>query len=152
MSTVRAPAAPVRSRIYEKIIWEALRARRYTFLADLVADVKRRCAELRIPYAHHEVDDALAAMGDKVTRELQPAAGPERSRSLNENPAPGLTREEAAACVARISARVKAVPAAPKVIPNARPLTDREADKRAALRVVMQAIREQAQRCEDVER
>lgn len=133
-----------------------LRARRYDSIAELVADAKDRCVALRLPYGHHEVDEAVAAMRERVHRELRPTevvSLPDRATvgAAEPTPAPGLTREEATAWLARIGAMVKAVPAAPKVIPNARPLTAREADKRAALRVLAQAIRDQAQRCEDVE-
>jgi hypothetical protein len=82
MPAARAPAAPGRSRIYEKIIRETLRAEACESVAELVAAVKERCARARVPYQHHEVDDALAAMGDSVTRLLAPGtqAKPEVTR------------------------------------------------------------------------
>jgi hypothetical protein len=143
MRTVRAPATPVRSRIYEKIIWETVRAQAYASFAELVADVKVRCAELRVPYRHHEIDEALAAMGDKVTRELAPL---ERGgKTGSDSTVPPLTHDEAAAVLRHLHAR-------PKVVPPARPVTPREADKRGAARVLAQAILDAVARCEEAER
>jgi hypothetical protein len=142
MRTVRAPATPVRSRIYEKIIWETVRAQAYASFAELVADVKVRCAQLRVPYRHHEIDDALAAMGEKVSSRL--VSGDRADRPDRPAPTP-LTRDEAAAILARLKA-------APKVVPAARPVTPREADKRGAARVLAQAILDAVARCEEAER
>jgi len=141
--TVRAPAAPVRSRIYEKLIWDTVRSQPYESFAELVAAVKDRCARLRVPYHQHEVDDALARMGDKVTNALQPLPGPQPAGpALPPDP---LTKAEARAILARLSA-------IPRAMPAARPATDREADRRGAARVVAQAILDAVARCEDAER
>lgn len=143
----RAPAAPVRSHIYEKIIWEMLRESAPESIAELVAAVKDRCARLRVPYHHHEIDDALAAMGDKVTRELRPPA----SRHVERAPdPPPLSRAEATAALAAIAAKVGALPPI-KPMPRAVVLTPRQHDKRRALGIVMQAVKDQVAVCEAAE-
>jgi hypothetical protein len=70
MRTVRAPAAPGRSRIYEKIISSALQARTYDSIAELVEDVKCECARLRLPYANHEIDQAITVMRERLQRDI----------------------------------------------------------------------------------
>jgi hypothetical protein len=72
MSTYRSPAAPGRSRIYEKIISDALREQQWESIAELVEDVKIRCARLRIAYAHGELHDAIAAMHARVNAAVGP--------------------------------------------------------------------------------
>jgi hypothetical protein len=154
MRTVRAPAAPVRSRIYEKIIWDTLKSERCATFAELVEAVKVRCATLRIPYDHHEIDDALAAMGEKVTKELDTPVA-QRTQEVEPAPSPALSRAEAANILGRLRAHPKLASvahAAPKPMPNARPLTLSEADKRAALRVLAQAILDAAARAEALEK
>jgi hypothetical protein len=136
---IRAPAAPGRSRIYEKIIRETLRAEACESVAELVAAVKARCARARVPYQHHEIDDALAAMGDSVTRELRtprPAMPPVRAEA-----AP-LNQAEAIAALADLRAKLGPLPAL-KPMATVHVLTPRQDDKRRALAVVMQAIQAQ---------
>ena len=140
MRRIRSPAAPERSRIYEKIISDLLHERAYELIAELVADTKERCARLRIPYEHHEIDEALTVMRERLQREVVTPPAPGRSELA---PTP-LTRDEAAAILARLKV-------APKVVPMVRELTPREADRRAAARVVAQAILDAVARCEDVE-
>jgi len=147
--TIRSPAAPGRSRIYEKLIRDTARVERCESIADLVAAVKARCARLRIPYGRHELDDAFAAMGDDVCALLVPAR---TVHPVTPPPPAPLSHGEAVALLARVRAQCGMPAAAPKVIPAARPLTLREDDRRRALRIVAQAIRDQAQRCDDVER
>jgi hypothetical protein len=143
MRTVRAPAAPVRSRIYEKIIWDSLRAAAYASFAELVEDVKIRCARLRIPYRDHEIDDAIAAMGDKVTRELAPL---ERGgKTGSDSTVPPLTHDEAVAVLRRLHARPKAVPVVLVLPPE-------QVDRARAFAMVVQGIREQKAVCAALER
>jgi hypothetical protein len=149
MRTVRAPAAPVRSRIYEKLIWDTLRSGRYDSFAELVAEVKIRCARLRVPYRDHEIDDALAAMGDKVTRELGPMAG----RSAPTPEAAPLSRAEAADAYANLRARLGVTnsPCGPKVVPAVPVVSARQADRARAFALVVQGIRAQTAVCRALE-
>jgi hypothetical protein len=151
-STVRAPAAPVRSRIYEKLIWDTLRSGRYDSFAELVAEVKIRCARLRVPYRDHEIDDALAAMGDKVTRELGPAAGEATERQATSTPPP-LTKAEAAAAIANLLVRLGVTnsPCGPKVVPAVPVVSARQADRARAFALVVQGIRAQTAVCRALE-
>lgn len=146
MPTYRAPATPVYSRIYEKIIWDTLKSRRWASLDDLVDACKRCCAQLRVSYRDHELDEAFARMGDKVTRELAPEPKPVAPRTPEPPP---LSRAEAAAALEQLRQRFGTV--APKAIPHARPLTVREDDRRRSARVLAEAILDQVARCEAAE-
>jgi hypothetical protein len=146
--SVRAPAATVRSRIYEKLIWDTLRSRQFESFADLIAEVKVRCARLRVSYQRHELDDALAAMGEKVTRELRPpTAG--RAAPMPE-PAP-LTRAEAAAALTSLRARLGVPTIAPKVVPAVPMVSARQAVRARAFALVVQGIRAQTAVCRELE-
>jgi hypothetical protein len=147
MRTVRAPAAPVRSRIYEKLIWDTLRSGRYDSFADLVAEVKIRCARLRVPYRDHEIDDAIAAMGDKVTRELGPIAG----RTAPTPEAAPATTAEAMAALANVQARLGVPRVAAKVMPAVPMVSARQADRARAFALVVQGIRAQTAVCRALE-
>jgi hypothetical protein len=148
MSAVRSPASPVRSRIYEKLIWDTLRSGRYDSFAQLVADVKVRCARLRVPYHQHEVDAALAAMGDKVTRELTP---PTAGRTAPKpEPAPA-TRAEAVAALDNLRARLGVPKVTPKAMPAAPLVSDRQADRARAFAFVVQGIKAQTAVCRALE-
>lgn len=146
-STVRAPAAPVRSRIYEKLIWDTLRSGRYDSFAELVADVKIRCARLRVPYRDHEIDDAIAVMGDKVTRELGPIAG----RTVTTQEDAPLTKAEAAWALDNVRALLRVPNARPKVVPAVPVVSIRQADRARAFALVVQGIRATTAACRALE-
>jgi hypothetical protein len=69
MSAIRSPAAPGSARLYKKIIRDVLHEVRPDSFAELIGEVKDRCARYRIPY-WPEVDRALADMHEDIRRAL----------------------------------------------------------------------------------
>lgn len=110
--------------------------------------IKDAIARLRLDYPRpHEITAAMKAV---THAHVKPPPPPPRAPAPAPSSPPPLTRDEAIRLRAEICKRV-GVAAAPKAMPAARVLTAREADRRRALQIVAQAIRDQAAVCDRVE-
>lgn len=130
--------------VYRKIVAEVLGAEQFSMLAELTEAVKLRCAKLKIPYTDGQVQCAIALMGDKRFN----AQVPPRYAELVQCSAPHepLTRAEAAGILARLNAQSLV-----RSIPEVEMITQHEADKRIAAKIVATEIVESIARCEQAE-
>jgi hypothetical protein len=107
-------------------------------------DAKQRCADWGLPYRPDEFHAAVA----RVLPRLPFAPDPCRAEMVATGTAQeALSRAEAAAALSRFGAA-----GVMRHMPEVRPLTPREVDRRRALAVVAQAIVAQIDICETVER
>lgn len=129
--------------VYLAIISDALKAERYTHLADLVEDVKVRCAKLRIPYSDGQVQAAIARLDDERLR----LEVPQKYTELLDDGRGGepLTPAEAAGWMVKLGAIAKTIPNVPSLTPH-------QAAAHRASEIVAREIIESIQRCEDAER
>jgi hypothetical protein len=106
--------------------------------------VKVRCAKLGLPYLDGQVQRAIALIGSKRFE----AQVPQRSQELVQQGTPHepLTRAEAAGILASLGAQ-RIV----RSIPEVERITQHEADKRAAAKIVAAEILESVARCEKAE-
>jgi hypothetical protein len=121
--------------------------------------IKITLAKRRLAYPKpHVLSDAM----DRVARALPvggltgpavltvPLSG---STGTTEHTSRPLSHAESVAALSHLRERFGPLPAMkPRAMPNARPLTAREADRRGALRIVAQAIEAQVAACEEAER
>jgi hypothetical protein len=116
-------------------------------LPDLIEVAKLRCAELKIPYRHPEFHAAVSRIIPRV-----PFTPPKGKEELFETTTQGqgLNRSESAAAIALLRTHGLTVPM--HHMPEVKPLTSRQVSAHNALRIVAQAIRDQVQVCEDVEK
>jgi hypothetical protein len=130
--------------IYTKVISDVLRDARFDLYAEFVEAVKVRCANLLLPYHEGQVQRALTLMGGaRFERQVPP-----RSQELvhvggRHEP---LTRAEAAGILASLGAQRMV-----KSIPEVERITQHEADKRIAAKMVVAEIIESIHRCEQLE-
>jgi len=131
--------------IYRRIVSDTLRTEEFTTVADLCEAVKCRCVRLNVPYRDGQVQAAIASMGDKrITLGV-----PRKYAELLEESAPHqpLSQAEAAGILAQLGAQgfVRSISEVPMI-------TQREADKRVAAKMVVAEMLESIQRCEELER
>lgn len=130
--------------IYVKVISDVLKEKPFEMYAELVESVKVRCAKLGLPYLDGQVQRAIALIGSKRFE----AQVPRRSQELVQQGAPHepLTRAEAAGILASLGAQ-RIV----RSIPEVERITQHEADKRIAAKMVVAEIIESIHRCEQLE-
>lgn len=137
-----AEVTPHRS-VYLALISAALKTETFTCLADLIEDVKVRCAKLRLPYADGQVQAAIARLDDKRL-----ALQWDRHLNLIEEgvgDAP-MTHAEAAGWMARLGGIAKTMSDVPMR------LNRREHDSIVLIRKLKAASRDSARRCRELER
>lgn len=136
-----AEATPHRS-VYLAIVSAALKVEKFACLADLVEEVKVRCAKLKLPYADGQVQAAIARLDDKRLA-LEWDRHPEL---LDEGrgDAP-MTRAEAAGWMARLGGIAKPMPSVPK-------FTRKQADSLRVIKQIAALTIDQIARCEEAER
>lgn len=129
--------------VYLAIVSAALKAERFTHIADLIEVVKCRCAKLKIPYSDGQVQAAIARLDDQ---RLAIQAAPKFERVLDEGrDHQPLTRAEAAGWMAKLGAIAK-------VIPNGPRFTRRQADSLLVVQKLAAAAVDSIERCEALER
>lgn len=134
----------VNRSVYLAIVSAALKAERFTHMADLIEEVKVRCASLKIDYSAGQVHAAIARLDDgrlgiqtpkKIAELLDEGHGSEP-----------LTRAEAAGWMAKLGAIAKSIPNGPR-------FTRRQADGLLVIKnVYAPAALESIARCEEYER
>lgn len=134
--------------LYKKLISVVLREQHPATFADLVEDVKCRCARLRLPYGHGQIDDAIAGMGYRVADALQPVPDAQRRVEVKEANR-GLTRVESRAAMRQVLACAGTVQAGMRVMPPAAPSLPRDVVQR--LQLLKDAIETAAARVADLE-
>jgi len=130
--------------IYTKVISDVLNEGQFEMYAELLEAVKVRCAKLKLPYLDGQVHRAFALIGNSRFEKQVPR----RSQELVQRGAPHepLTRAEAAGIVASLGAQRMV-----RSIPEVERITEHEAAKRAAAKIVAAEIIESIARCEKVE-
>lgn len=133
-------------RLYLKIVSDALREGSYTMLADLIEEVKCRCARARIPYADGQVHTAIARL-DRDKRLAFQFDPPPQPRVINiGREGEPLTHAEAAGWMAKLGAIAKTIPNVPR-------FTRRQADGLLVIKTMLApAVLESIARCEKYER
>jgi hypothetical protein len=130
--------------LYARVVSGVIAEGRWTELTEVVEEAKSRCAQYGLPYRHVEFQAAVSQLLPRV-----PFTPPPAKAELFDASKPGqpLTHAEACGVLARL--------AAARLIhhmPRARVLTVRDLERRRALQIVAQAIRDQVATCEAVER
>ena len=120
--------------------------------ADLTEELKCRLAKLKIPYRDDWIGDAIARLGKGGQCPLIPRVPSERQRLVERPPEPEIiSRGEAERLYNRLMSRVKRDGL--KAMPTPRkPVSVRTNDRAKATRMIWQAILDQIQVCEAVER
>lgn len=138
-------------RIYKKILSDCLRERRFDSIADLVEEVKGRCARLRLPYASGQITDAINSMGNRIDEAIAspPSRHDEWQPKPDERP---LNPQEALAALRHVLEKNPHVKAGLRTMPKVRMITRHEAAQRAALSVVAQAMVDVTAQHDDIER
>lgn len=135
----------VNRSVYLAIVSAALKAERFTCLADLIEEVKVRCAKLKIDYSAGQVQAAIARMDEGQRLGIQAPRKIVELLDEGRDNAP-LTRAEAAGWMAKLGAIVKSIPSGPR-------FTRRQADGLLVIKnVYAPAAIESIQRCEEYER
>lgn len=129
--------------VYARVVSSVLAEGRYQDIADILEEAKRRCVTLKIPFHPSRFHAAAARLIPRF-----PFTPPAQDAPLYKTAAPHepIGRAEAAGILARLG-----VACVIKHMPEVRPLTPRERDKRGALVIVAQAILDQVRRCEEAE-
>lgn len=129
--------------IYIRVLSEVIQELPEAEFSDVIEEAKQRCASRKIHLHPDRFNAAVARVNGRVA--FRP---PERSRELyevSEDNQP-LTRAEAAGLMQKLGGF-----AAIKHMPDAKPVSERQYARLKALRIVMEAIADQTQRCEDAE-
>lgn len=137
------------SRLIARIVWEALKAERFETLADLTAEVKTRCARLRLRVTADDLNEAYTLVESNTPL----IALPQRERLAVESPDAGipLSAVDARAVLADIRTRLGTAVQV-KDIPSPAPAIDpRRVDRAKALRLVAGEIKAAAERCDALE-
>jgi hypothetical protein len=122
-----------RMALYMKVISESLKATAFTSLADLLEDVKCRCARRRIPYADGQIHAALSRLdADKRLAFTVPVKAQYAELLDAGRGNQPLTHAEACGAIARLGAQGLLRPMA-----TIKPMTQREADRKVVLRQVV---------------
>lgn len=130
--------------VYLAIVSAALKAERFTHLADLIEEVKVRCAKLKIDYSAGQVQAAIARLDDGRLGLQAPTKIVTLLDEGRDN-AP-LTRAEAAGWMTKLGAIAKSIPSVPR-------FTARQADGLLVIKTVYApAALESIARCEEYER
>lgn len=129
--------------VYLAIVSAALKAERFTCLADLIEEVKVRCANLKVPYYDGQVHAAIARLDDGRLNIQAPKKIVELLDEGRDN-AP-MTHAEACGWMAKLGAIVKSIPNVPR-------LTRREADSIIVVRKLKAAAIDSARQCAEYER
>lgn len=133
----------VNRSVYLAIVSAALKAERFETLADLIEDVKVRCAKLKIPYADGQVHAAIARLDD---HRLALEAPKKYAELLDEGREyEPMTRAEAAGWMAKLGAIAKPIPTTPR-------FTRRQADSLNIIRQIRALVSDQIKVCEEAER
>jgi len=130
--------------IYSRIISAVITEGKFEEVSDIIEEAKCRCAAANIAVHQERFNAAVSRLIPRFP--FKPA--PERAELYHVGtPSEPLTRAEAAAILSKVGAAFLI-----KHMPQVRPLTEREIEKRRALEIAAQAILYQVQRCEEVER
>lgn len=120
--------AESQGRLLATLIRELMRGETFESVADLVEALKARCARLRIRWDNDVITEALRLIESNTP--IVPSRVPAKKRPAEPAPAlPVISREEAAAIVAKLSK-------APRRMPAAAPIDGRRADRLKALQLV----------------
>jgi hypothetical protein len=132
--------------VYAKVLSEAIHDMPDAEFTDVVEEAKLRCARLKIPYHHEHFQAAVSRVNSRIA--FRP---PERSRELYVVTEPGkpLTKAEAAACLSQYGLGVWMTH---MHMPEVKPISVRQMERTKALRIVLEALAEQAQRCDEAEK
>lgn len=129
--------------VYLAIVSAALKAERFTHLADLIEEVKVRCAKLKIDYSVGQVQAAIARLDDGRLGIQAPKKIMELLDEGRDN-AP-LTRAEAAGWMVKLGAIAKSIPSVPRFTP-------RQADSLIVIKKLEALYDDSARRCAEYER
>lgn len=130
--------------LYARLISDVLSEHRLSDVSDVLEEVKVRCAKSNIRVNHEQFHAAAARLMPRVP--FRPPVGKEELYKVGPAQAP-LTRAEAAGVIARLGAA-----GLMKHVPELKLKSQREMERGRALAIVAQAITEQVDRCEAVER
>lgn len=130
--------------LYAKVISEVIHDMPTAELSDVLEEAKQRCAKLKIPY-HYERFQAAAA---RVTHRIafRPPARHRELYEYAEHDEP-ISKAEAAGIMAKFG-----LAGMMKHMPEVKPLPPRQRDKFKALQIVLDAIAEQTERCDQAEK
>lgn len=112
-------------------------------LSDIIDEAKRRLAKAEVPIKPDEFNAAVARVLPRFP--FTPPKGKEELFECSEYGQP-LTKAEACEAL-----RALGIAAAMRHMPEVKPLSIRQQERRKALQLIAQAITEQVQRCEEVE-
>jgi hypothetical protein len=130
--------------LYARVLSEVITEGRLHDVPDVLEEAKQRCASRNIPYRHDEFSAAAARVLPRIP--FKPAPNRAELFATGEAHEP-LSKAEAAAAILRLKAAGLI-----RHMPEVRPLTRREADRKGALEIVAQAILAQVEACEAAER
>ncbi len=127
------------NRLLARVIWELLKGQTYESMADLTADVKQRCARLRIRCSADDLNEAFTLVGSNTAlvyprqqRDEPPA-----------DPAP-VSRADAIRLLDGLTGAINTIPTSDRY----RGLSAKE---QAALRVTVDEIQASQARCAELE-
>jgi hypothetical protein len=135
------------TRLIARVLGEFAGGPPFESYDDLKVALRRRLAQLRVRFGPADVDEAITQV--ETNRSLV-AAPVTAVPSVSDEPSVGLTRTEAREVYERLCRRFRVVPVhrmrAGRLVPRG------EAERLRALQIVLQAIVEQAARCDEVDR
>jgi len=140
-----------------QLLHTVLNAKRYTHRSDLVEDFKTKCARLRLSYDSASIEAAINLVAGSGKRRDIPRCDPENALPHIGRPiergddGPHIGRDDAAAILATIRARVKVPELRPKVMPAAPHVDVFARDRARAAAAVISAILESEATCDALE-
>lgn len=128
---------------YVRVLSEVVSEGGREAMSDVVEEAKARCAARKVPYHHAQFHAAVSRVLPRMP--FTPPRGKEELYHVG-RPHEPLSRAEAAGILASLQ-----VQGLMRHMPEVRPLTVREIERRRALYLVAQAIRDQVAQCEAAE-
>lgn len=130
--------------VYVRLLSSVIQDMPTAEFVDIVEEAKKRCVQAKIRLHPERFHAAVSRVNDRIA--FRP---PERSRELYQVAKEGqpLTKAEAAGILARLGGGCLM-----KHMPEVKPITTRQAECMRALRIVMEGIADQIERCDEAER
>lgn len=128
------------NRLIARVVWQLLKEQAYTSIADLTADVKQRCAKLRIRCSADDLNEAFTLVGSNTP--LVSSRLPQDMPAADQHP---MSRADASRLLDGLSGAIHTIPTGDRY----RGLSAKE---QAALRVTVDAIQAAQTRCAALER
>jgi len=79
------------ARLLARVVWDLLKSERYTCLADLTADVKSRCARLRLRVTADDLNAAYTLIESNAALVVDPVSAPPPAADVGDP----ISREDA---------------------------------------------------------